>query len=434
MKCDRCGKEIATKASKNGDRLPSGWKRWTDPASAPRVEQVWCNACWRSAFVLRAVTMPVVSVLPGEDGWSWERLRAGLKDAWAATTRLANWAMTRLRCADVTRSPEAAKCPPAPKVYLYPEARKLVPELSSQSTIAVLHAVEGKYRQARYEIVWTGGMSLPTFRYPTPYPVHNRGWHARLGALNGAPDEPQCPIVSLPLDSGRVDLRLAGGREWRRQRVMFDAIARGEAVQGELVVLRQRASGNRRKTLGETQAGGGKRVFWQIAVKMVAWFPRQAQRQREGALVVKCAPDCLLYAVGPNDDRLWTLNADLMARWIAERDGRNHRLAEDRKLETRMPRRRRRRYQHQQDRQNDVHHRREETGLHELAARVAGYAHRRGYAAVEIDVSQPSPKFSRFPWHRFVAMLKEKLNAFGIGCRASGDVVPDLQESLEGSV
>jgi hypothetical protein len=36
--------------------------------------------------------------------------------------------------------------------------------------------VEAKYRAKRYEVVWTCAASLPSIRYPQPYPMHNQSW------------------------------------------------------------------------------------------------------------------------------------------------------------------------------------------------------------------------------------------------------------------
>ena len=165
ISCSRCGQGKDAKAGKQGAKLPRGWKR--------REDEIICPACWSKAFVLRALTMPVAG--PHGD-LDWPGLRESLSGAWRDATSLANWAITELAKADVIRRPDMDKMPPAPQPYLYPGARVRCPQMDPQSVVSLLHAVEGKYRATRYDVLWRGAASLPNFRYPMPYPVNAQGW------------------------------------------------------------------------------------------------------------------------------------------------------------------------------------------------------------------------------------------------------------------
>ncbi|HLS33634.1 MAG TPA: hypothetical protein VK039_08590, partial [Brevibacterium sp.] len=127
IRCDRCSRERQARPTKSGEpRLPGGWKRHQDA--------VWCDACWRRSFALRAITLPVAVPLGAE----WKDLRAALRECWGSATQLANWAVTELAKADVVRTPDLEKLPPMPRVYLYPGAREILPEMDTGSIVSLL--------------------------------------------------------------------------------------------------------------------------------------------------------------------------------------------------------------------------------------------------------------------------------------------------------
>src|SRR5690606_7172144 len=112
----------------------------------------------------------------------WADLRTALKTCWNAATRVANWAVAELAKQEPPRLPGDEKIPPAPKLYLYPGARALAPEMDPQSVTALLSTVERKYRARRLASIWRRDESLPSYRYPVPYPVHNQGWRVERDA------------------------------------------------------------------------------------------------------------------------------------------------------------------------------------------------------------------------------------------------------------
>jgi hypothetical protein len=65
----------------------------------------------------------------------------------------------------------------------------------------------------RYRVVWTAAASLPTHRYPTPFPVPNQGWHATIEADQA--------VVGVRIGDARYRLRLKRGPQFRRQMEAF---------------------------------------------------------------------------------------------------------------------------------------------------------------------------------------------------------------------
>jgi hypothetical protein len=87
------------------------------------------------------------------------------------------WLMTEYYVRDVRRNGQA-KLPPQPKTYLYPEATVRFPSIPATTVTAIDHAISGKYRAARYKLIWTGEVSLPTYRYPAPAVIPSHAWRA----------------------------------------------------------------------------------------------------------------------------------------------------------------------------------------------------------------------------------------------------------------
>jgi hypothetical protein len=350
-------------------RLPTGWKRHQDT--------VYCDTCWRARYLLRAISLPVAS--PSD--LTWKQLRDALKPLWVATTQACNWMTTELYVRDVRRGPNDTKLPPMKPVYLYPETRQKFPVLPSQTAAALEHAVTGKYRSRRYEVLWTARASLPSYSYPTPFPMHNQSWHAML-----VEDR---PVVNVLLGDGRVDLRLKSGSQFHRQMVAYRQLARGEAVPGELAIY---------------QAGDA------LMVKMVAWLPRpEAAARRSGTLYVHTTKDHLLTAVNFKDERLWNYNGDHLRRWQAEHRRKLDRWAEDAKYENLpVPS-----FADRRERAVTKNRHRMQSATHEIAAQLAGYAARRRFATVEYDDHERA-FCAQFPWARLASLVAEKLDALGI--------------------
>lgn len=390
LSCTKCEKAREVKPTAAGaPRTPAGWKHIGT--------EYTCPECWRERYLLRAVTLPVVSPLDCK----WEDLDGALKLMWRETTRASNWMMTQCYTRDIRREPDVAKMPPMPRIYLYPEARVLFPSLPPQTVASLEQAIQRRYRKLRYEIIWTCGRSLPSFRYPTPFPVHNQSWHA-----DERPELKGVPIVSIRIAESRYALRLKGGAQMRRQLQAFRQIANGSAHPGELAVFRR-----------------GLRTM----VKMVAWLPRAGGRpELSGTLTVKTTSDSLLVAINGKNEALWKFNGDHVRRWVAEHRRMLQRLAEDSKCENRpvpsFAARREDACRKFSDRMA--------SGCHEAASYLEGYAERGNFRTVRYDDSDHSfcPEFQ---WARLRSLIIEKLDAFGIRLElASGQAAEETPDAL----
>ena len=186
--------------------------------------------------------------------------------------------------------------------------------------------------------------SLPTYRYPTPFPVPNQGWHATIEADQA--------IVSVRVGEARCRLRLKRGPQFRRQMEAFRQIANGEAVAGELAIL--------------DHVG--------VMVKMAAWLPREDHKgARADVLTVRTGKDCLLIAVKAKDEALWRYNGDHLRRWAGEHRTQLQRWSEDQKDEQTAGTGIR---SSARDSGTEVPRRMNST-THEIAAQLTGYASRR---------------------------------------------------------
>lgn len=374
--CCVCNKQ----GKKPSKRAPMGWHRLKG--------ELYCPQCWGKRYILRAISIPVASPLD----CTWEQLRAGLAIMWAQTTNLSNWMMTELYARDVRRTDEV-KMPPMTPVYLYPAARARFPSLPSQTVASLEHSVQAKYRAKRYEVVWTSGASLPTHRYPTPFPIPAQGWSAYMDG--------EAAIVSVRIGDARLRLRLKRGPQFRRQMSGFQQIVKEEAVPGEMALY---------------DHGG-------VMVKMAAWLPRAEAKERHGTLAVRTAKDCLLIALNAKDETLWRYNGDHLKRWGAEHRDQLQRWAEDSKFENRPVPSFATRREHAARKYRD----RLDSATHEIAAQLAGYADRRHFAAVKYDDSEKAYLGEKFPWFRLKSLIQEKLDARGITLEVASGGAPEKE-------
>src|SRR6516225_3570854 len=126
--CAGCGK--SDPAQRKSNRLPSRWKRIG--------EQTYCSVCIRQRLVLRAIIIRVAAIKDG----TWEDFNDAMYKMWTQTTACSNWMMSQLYLRDVRRENGQTKLPAMPKIYLYPEARGLYPDLPSTSVAAHQQTLE----------------------------------------------------------------------------------------------------------------------------------------------------------------------------------------------------------------------------------------------------------------------------------------------------
>ena len=369
VNCSSCGKTQNIRK-----RLPRGWKR--------RGDEFYCATCWHERYVLRAVTFQVAS--PGE-GATWKEFGGVLHRMWEQTTSCSNWMVNQLALVDARRLPGDKKMPPMPRTYLYPDARKLFPELPPQTVASLEQALTRIYCARRYEVLWTCRAALPTFRNPQPFPVPHQSWSAYYGAGRTGKQ----PIISVRIGDRKFQLRLRNYAQYRRQLRAFAQIVAGDAVPCELALYRRRDC---------------------LLCKIVAWIPRPAaENRREGVLLVRTANDALLIALNTRDERTWTYNADHVPRWVAEHYERLHRWSEDTKAEQGpVPS-----FAARRQAAAMKYHNRMRTAAYQAAANVAGYARRRRFTTISYDdrVKSWCPEF---PWQILRSRLSVLLGEYGM--------------------
>jgi hypothetical protein len=371
--CEECGER-----KEGNKRPPRTWRRV--------FGRLICGQCDSQLYFLRAITIPVVK--PVSVGW--DEFRDRVKVLWSQTTAAANWMVTEFYNRDCRRDGQE-KLPPLGDIYLNPEARELFPDLPSNSLAALETAQRRKYQARRFELIWLRSVSLPSHRYPIPFPVHKRSWSARF--------ENDRPVVAFQWERGRnsdrCEVMLRGGKRYALQRASFGQIVTGEAEQGELAIVGKRNSDRR----------------WEIFCKLVARFPRKTRSGLSGVLLIQSATDALLMTVGDHvNPHPWVINADHIRRWVMTHRTRLKRLAQDSKALIRsegipFKARRAQMCEKQRDRMN--------TATHQLAREVARYVERGGYARVEYDDREQG--FCReFPWAELQRKLQEKLGRIGV--------------------
>lgn len=382
--CARCGTQRDAKPTKAGaPRLPRGWKRERD--GSPN-----CDRCWHATYMLRAIVLPIAGPVDG----TWDDLRADLHACWSDATRLANWATLELARADIVRTAEMTRLPQMPRVYLYPGARKLVPDMDSGSVVALLQQVESRYRSARYDVVWRSARALPTYKYPAPYPIHNQRWSVAF-------DEQNVPYVTVPLAGRKWTLRLRR-KNRGRQLAAIRRLVDGEAHQGELA-LYQRGS--------------------DVLCKLVLWLPRPAQtnQPKVGTLYIHTAENSfLVYRVDDEEPR--HLHADDIRRVCAMHRRRLERISNDTNAEKRRSRSERRGINQRRNLWAQKYRARMDSWTHEITALLANYAARRGVERV-VYSDGARAYLPDAPYHRIRELLRWKLDERGIALELANGVV-----------
>lgn len=411
--CSACSKTLETK----GGRLPKGWKR---------TDAVYCHECWRERYVLRAVTMEVLRPLKaigagvgGEDvSVGWPELRAALKECWGQSTSMTNWIMGRMFAADSPRTPDDEKL--GKFLFdgkpLYHECRSVWPQFRAMSVSSLMNSLQGKYRKKRYEVLWTGASSLPSARYPQPYPVHNREWKP-LFVPAGKDGGDMVPAIDVPLVGGRMLLQLRQGKDWRGQVADFRKFVSGAAIKGELAVLRKRVGGN-----GSDHGNGiverdegGQRAMHRVMVKMVGWFPREKRGAVEGSLLIRKDAGALLMACRETERGLGVVRTwhwEHLRRWAAEHRRRLQVWSDDQKAEQR---RGTASFASRREAACMKYRSRMESAQKELAHQIAALCRRLRVATVVYD-DEDRGYFGdvAWTWSAFETVLANKLNEFGV--------------------
>lgn len=378
MKCHKCSKEVKTKPTAHGERLPKGWKRHN--------EQTHCDKCWRTMYVLRAITIPVVR--PLGEGIGWPQFGKAIDAACEDMRNASNWMMTEIFVRDTKRKKGEKKMP---KIYLYPDAVKKFPSIPTQSLAALENSVKSKYSAKRRDVIFFGTASLPSFRFPLPMAVPNQGWTASYEDA-GKDGGDKVPCVSVAVRKGeRFLLQLKQGREFGRQLSQLRQITEGLGVQGELAIMRK-----------------DKKVM----VKMVAWLPRVERDVGERTMILTTDPNAFLVADIP-DSQPWILNADHVRRRVAQHRVFLQRISEDTKYEKRWPKEKREQINNYRQARCDKQNRFLNDWVKQSAALVAKYASRQRVGEIIFDASCKS-YLESFPWFMLEQTITNRCDQEGI--------------------
>lgn len=368
IQCSLCQTSKAAKQGKKDLKLPKGWKRLDNG-------QPVCGGCWNARYMLRSVQIPVAECVGKTKDEMWQALRA----AWSASTADANLAIQALCKHDIVRTPSMEKLPPMQPLYLYGAVPAAMTGIDPSSHVAVLHAVEQRYRKCRFDLVWTRTVAPPCYRYPQPYPIRENDWKCEKTEHGES-------LLHCRFQGDWWVLRLRGGPQFKRLTDRFIQLASGQAVRVEMALLRK---GNR------------------CMAKLVGWFPRGEKKKRSGGeMAVYTSPDRFLTANLPNRDP-WHFNADHVRRWIAEHEIYRQRMADDLKYEKRWPAAKREAMNRAVAKRCDRQHNRLKDFIGVASKMLVAYAARNDVERIELNIVDRN-YFPSFPWDQFLTAVKYK--------------------------
>lgn len=372
--CHSCGTNGNGKRTRSGSfGIPSAWKQ--------RDEKVFCKSCWKTAYRLRAITLPVAEPI----GMSWDELRAHVRECFTQATTLANACVLTMMRAEPLVPYGETKLPKSPTVYLYPLRKELGLTISSSATVSLVQAVQKTYDSKRYDLLVRRSIAPPVYRYPYPYPVHNQDWRVR---------EDDGMVVSLPLDGRRVELKLKS-KDRHRQVDALRMLIAGKAKQSELALYQ---SSNPSKSV--------------LFVKMMLWLPNEVKRtDRKSVMTVRTDSDRLLVCSIEGRETLLNFNEDNLRRHIIGHSIALQRMSEDNKRERRFNGNRRKYGQNVRqmcDRQN----RRLKDAVNQISAMLASKAVSDNVQSIVWDVKDRG--YCRFPWFNLRTAVEQKISPHGI--------------------
>lgn len=362
--------------------------------------------------VTRAITIPILK--PADDGVTWDQLRDMLNLSWRRATSLSNAMMAQLHERhQANRKPTDTidnKPPRKPKMSedgLYRLGTTLAPDMPTGTVSSLNQMVRKRYRgrvsvlkpggKKRVQMsadfaAMTGQMSLPSFRYPTPYPCRSQDWKPSLG-FGG---ELIASITLAPKTRVKIMLRSAGGH--RRAAAEYRKIAAGELKYREASLVLSRG----------------------VPALKVVYDRPAVNRERDGVLAVRTCSDSLLVAV-LNDERVWWYHGDNLKRLVAAYTERMQRMSDDTKHERRT---RRNNLHRRRTAWVEKHARRMDTTLHQITASLVGFADRRGVATIEYD-DQDKSYIDSLPWAAIKKMIEWKAADKGVAFREVKETKPE---------
>lgn len=364
--------------------------------------------------VPRSIALPVARAWDDNGAVPSERLEDALAQAWTLSTDLANWCAVQCLAVELEAGAVSAPGPtPAPPYATYTRLITGQAPLSerwaglTQTAACVCRRVEGAFGRHRRAVLWDRTECVIHFRYPYPWPVHQRAWKALY--RDGRP----CVSLALP-GAGRLVLELRGGPEFRPHLAHFRALAEGKAKQRELLLCRQRTSaGNVRLTMQEHGPAGAPQTYYRVMVRIAVDRTVGRNGRARAAMLVATGEDCLWRATCNNHPD-WRYNGDHALRWLAEHREYLQRMGEDTKPEKRLPRPKRRQLNGARDKRCLKHRRRMRSFCDMAAAMLANHARRCNVARLIYDDSCKQFLGDAAPWAALKKEVKEKLEEYGI--------------------
>jgi len=392
--CSACGaRPKAVRVKLDGTpKIPFGWK---ELAGA-----LYCKKCKSSDFAMRGVVLPVLRPLDLE----WPAFDAAMRSGWQQSTCLANWCVQRLLAAEPVRLPGQDRIPPPPKIYLYPEARQLFPDLDAETLNGVIQYTTKRWHAQRLACHWLRRAAPPSYDYPAALPIPWK--RCRLEFEDGRQKDGRL-LLTLPLGSaGRIRLQLDRGYRFARQIGLIRRILAGDFQATEVSIYRRNVNGGRSAMRTN---GGGNRTQTQTLVRFSVWLPKQARRQADGVMTLVRGETCLWHATVRDREEPWTENADHVRRWLAQHRERLQRLNQDCKWEVRAASRQLVAVRDKFRQLAGAHRRRMDDYLHQLTRRAANFAARMNVGTVVYDETETA-YLPLFPWARARLLLQEKLD------------------------
>lgn len=391
LSCARCNRVVQCKPTPGGNpRPPAGW-------TLVDSEHHWCGECWDDVYVPRAVTCGVQPA-------NWDAFRAVLNPTFAAVRSIANWAYGALCNSEPPRDPTAEKMPKKPAVYLYGLAKEWCPFfglLPASIANAVLRQVESDYSADRYEVNWTGAKSARNYRYPAPVPIPAQSWSLEKR-------DKEYVVTLLLAGGGRTEVPLFVRRH---QRAILDRIIATPLLRGACKLIEHRSYADGKPNARENSNGSRFRSSIRLMISYYA-VREGARKQTEDQWSVRTCADSLLVAMH-GDDEAWRLHAD-HARRIAVRHDKHGeflgRLSDDRKAETRKPKREAKPRLAMLSARSERDHNRLRSACHEISSQLVNVAKRRGVAKIVYHDGDKSFCAS-FPWSMLKSMVDQKCQA-----------------------
>jgi len=409
--------------------------------------QVFCDKCSKRYFVLRAPSIRV----SGPANMEWPELRKIMDNGFRLVTALSNMVADKLRLLDGPRRlRDDENLPPLHfdkvRVQVYHAVREEFPELATATVQSVIQNIGRHYRKHR-RAIWFGMEGWRNMRFPQPIPMKNNAWtplievspparreKTKKKQKKGGGASANRPLIRFNLFPGGepIVLRLAGGKEYYRQRQDFDTLVRGEGKQGELVLYEI--------TVSEADHRGQLKKKKALMAKMVGYYPRKQRGALSGAFIVTTDANSLLVGldhkvveledpwegIDKEETRLWVINRDdlkrrqaQIKRFVERHEREVQRWAQDSKMEARkhVP------FAERREAACRKYDNRMNSAAAEIAAQVVSYAKRRRFAEL-IWVKREECFLPDWRWHRLETEMAWRCEAESIKFTSGLNPVP----------